>query len=289
MKETLIFKVCLVGEKEAGKTAIMRAMTNQRSSTQFKAAIGCDFSITSETGNEAIKLQIWDIVAYDRYQGMFKSYIKDSNYFIILFDINMEDCLQNIKQWIALIEKNSNENIVPIALMRTKIELNVNTGKNENELKEIKAFAEENHYPYFEASAQDKTNLSKIFHGISDYLYAEKLNSPGFLHKKHLEILAGEIQRLSNMNSIFDRTHLHKKEHLEELHRMLSNRNDKSTAELVDEWGDVEVTVRNYGFFEKTLKRRDLIQVHRNWSTWLFDNDAETTSTKKVLSLKRTP
>lgn len=289
-EENWLFKVSLVGEHMAGKTAIMKAMANQKIPPTYKSTIGCDFALVSETGNEAVKLQIWDIAAYEKSSFMFKLYIKDTNYFIVLFNINTENCLENIKQWIALIEEKRRENIAPIALMCTRFDKNVILSpKKEKELKEIKGFAFENNHPYFEANSNERENLSKIVNSISDYMLEEKLKSPEVIHKKHLGILTSEIERLSNISSFFDQTHLHKKEHLKILHQMLSTRNDKSTAELVEEWGNVEVTVKNYGFFEKTLKRRDLIQVHRNWSTWLFDNDAETTSTKKVLSLKRTP
>lgn len=283
------FKVCLVGQEMAGKTMVQNCLMKKGYSEKYNPGLSVDFGFLEvQTDERAVGLILWDISGCQQFGNLLRIFFKETDYFVIIFDINT-DSLQNIQEWIERIKRFIE--MPSIALMRTKIDLNAGNDLSEgkkNELEKIESFAKEEGYHYFEVSAKEKTNISESFQAIGNSLLEKMKNPPALpakiVHKKEIEIINNEIFRLSSNQRLIDSDPSYKVKHLRILRDMLSDRIDKSTAELVDEWKAVEVEVKTFGF-TKTITRDELMKTHRNWLSSVFSNDTETTSAKTISSL----
>ena len=92
-KETVSFKVCMIGESGVGKTCVAQRYVNDKFSTNFQATTGGNLLSKTETvqlpGDTAptkVRLQIWDTAGQDAYRSITSTYYKGAQAVVMIYD-----------------------------------------------------------------------------------------------------------------------------------------------------------------------------------------------------------
>ena len=84
-------KVVLVGDSNVGKTSLINRFVLDRFDPHSAPTLTVGFRSKTVTlpdrGNAKIKLQIWDTAGQEKYQALTKSYYKDTDGAIVVYDI----------------------------------------------------------------------------------------------------------------------------------------------------------------------------------------------------------
>ena len=104
------------------------------------------------------KLQIWDTAGQEKFESIVKSYIRDLNVCILVYDVNCCKSFKRIEKWLDDIEYMV-ENPIYICLVGSKIDLD----RREVNLDEVQKFCVKNNLDYMECSAKKSENIDSIF------------------------------------------------------------------------------------------------------------------------------
>lgn len=99
--ECSTFKVVVVGAIGAGKTSLIRRITNNEFNSTYKATIGVDFilkKISVDQGKDVL-LQLWDIAGQERFGGSTKQYYRGAVAAILVFDATRSGSLEEARRW----------------------------------------------------------------------------------------------------------------------------------------------------------------------------------------------
>ena len=71
-----------------GKTSIILRFMHDCFDSNYQATIGIDFlSKTMFVDEKILRLQLWDTAGQERFRSLIPSYIKDSSFAIVVYDI----------------------------------------------------------------------------------------------------------------------------------------------------------------------------------------------------------
>jgi small GTP-binding protein len=123
----LKYKVVIAGAKDVGKSSLIARFCDNVFKEDMKATIGVDFKRKNITVKGAhtdisVDLNIWDFAGEEKYRTMFPSYAHGASAAFILFDNTRKETLEDIDNWIDIIDANAFPNIVK-QVIRTKIDL----------------------------------------------------------------------------------------------------------------------------------------------------------------------
>eukprot|EP00037_Helgoeca_nana_P013322 m.122562 g.122562 ORF g.122562 m.122562 type:complete len:329 (-) comp21962_c0_seq2:289-1275(-) len=84
-----LFKVLLLGESGAGKSAMLHRFCNDEPLPALKRSIGCDFKVrTIELGGKAVKLQVWDTAGGQRFLAITTAYYRGAHGIVVVYSTN---------------------------------------------------------------------------------------------------------------------------------------------------------------------------------------------------------
>jgi small GTP-binding protein len=154
-----IIKSAIIGDYGVGKTSIVSRYTNDRFYEGEAPTLGVDFLHKEVDYKEnKYKLQIWDTAGQEKFESIVRSYIRDLNACILVFDVNCNKTFQRVKKWLMDIEYIV-ENPVYICLVGSKTDLGLREVSDED----IKKFCTEHNLDYMECSAKKSENINSIF------------------------------------------------------------------------------------------------------------------------------
>ena len=157
-----IIKSAIIGDYGVGKTSIVSRYTKNNFYEGETPTLGVDFLYKEIDYKEnKYKLQIWDTAGQEKFESIVKSYIRDLNACILVFDVNYKGSFNRIQKWLQDIEYMV-ENPIYICLVGSKIDLNMREVSDE----EIQNFCKENNLDYIECSAKNSDNINSIFINI---------------------------------------------------------------------------------------------------------------------------
>ena len=151
----LTIKLLLLGDSSVGKTSILNKYIANKFIENNIATLGVEYmDKTVDYNNFKIKLQIWDTSGEEKYRSITKSYYKNAEGLLVIFDITNEESFNHVKNWIN--EAKDNNSDIKIILVGNKIDF-----ENERKVAKERAikFAENNNLQYFETSAK----MGKIY------------------------------------------------------------------------------------------------------------------------------
>ena len=153
-----LLKPIFVGDDYVGKTTLISKYTN--SEYENKTSIEL-FSKEIQINNQDIRLLIWDIKGHSSFEKLGSNYIKDSNAYIILFDLTNLNSFYNISNWLNKIKNNNNlfNNYYPVLLLGCKKDL---VSRRKVTYEEAKKFAVFNKLLYAEISIDDDIDRIKL-------------------------------------------------------------------------------------------------------------------------------
>ncbi len=131
MKTDYIFKICILGQSEVGKTCFARRLCYNTFDANIKETLGLDFYsydliLTIQEKEVVVKLSIWDFGSQEHFKKLFRYYITGVNGLFLAFDLVNVQSLLNLKWWYDKLLEYNHENI-PIILLGTKNDLTSNS------------------------------------------------------------------------------------------------------------------------------------------------------------------
>ena len=166
----IIVKLLLLGDSSVGKTSIIiKYISNKFMDTNI-ATLGVDYmDKTVDYNNLKVFLQIWDTSGEEKYRSITKSYYKNAEGLLVIFDITNEESFNHVKNWIN--EAKDNNSDIKIILIGNKLDF-----ENERKVAQERAlkFAENNSLQYFETSAKNGKNIHKSFKAMIDLILEGK-------------------------------------------------------------------------------------------------------------------
>jgi len=123
----LKYKVIIAGAKDVGKSSLIARFCDNIFKEDMKATIGVDFkrkSITVKGSHKDISLElnIWDFAGEEKYRTLFPAYANGASAAFILFDTTNKESLEDIDNWVKIIDENAHINTVK-QIIATKIDL----------------------------------------------------------------------------------------------------------------------------------------------------------------------
>ena len=163
-----MIKGILVGNSGVGKTCIITRYKSNKFNFEHISTIGVDFitktlKIEYKKSTVNVKLQLWDTAGQERFRAVSRSYYKDSDYIIFVYDITNPESFESIKSWNDDVDTYGDDVCYKV-LIGNKLDLNkerkVSTKKGVN-------FAAKNKFfKFMEMSAYNGENLQAIFESI---------------------------------------------------------------------------------------------------------------------------
>lgn len=155
------FKILVVGASGVGKTTLLEQIVKGKSKKDAKETIGVSF-YTHEVyiDDEKYLLQFWDFIQKERFEFLFRTYVKGTNAAIIVFDWSRIDTLIYVQAYLKMIREAIKSNI-PFLIVGNKTDLVDDLDSfNRTAIREI--FDEEGGF-YIESSMNNTENLEKAF------------------------------------------------------------------------------------------------------------------------------
>ena len=123
----LKYKIIISGAKYVGKSSLIARFCDNVFKEDMKATIGVDFkrkNITLKgTHNDiSLELNIWDFAGEEKYRTLFPAYANGASAAFILFDTTNKKSLEDVDNWVKIIDENAYSNIVK-QIIATKIDL----------------------------------------------------------------------------------------------------------------------------------------------------------------------
>ena len=185
-KDSITYKIILIGDSSVGKTCFFKKMTTGNYNEKNISTIGVDrksINITTtvtENGeeiNKSFDIQLWDTAGQERFRSITKGYYKDSQGLLLLYDITNRESFDGLNKWITGIRDSlggKNEKYV-IILFGNKVDLaNEDPDSRKVEASEAEKECSENDVIWGgECSAKDftKEQLIDIFTKYTKEIY----------------------------------------------------------------------------------------------------------------------
>jgi small GTP-binding protein len=164
MSKKLIYKICLFGDRDVGKTSLSQSGILKE---EIKPPVCMDFALKYVTINSSkIILQIWNLRSDPQFDFIFPTFMRGISGGIFMFDITNSSSLNNIEKWLKLFHGNlsNDKKNIPLLMVGGKLDCHkerVISRKYAEKLSKKYKIAE-----YFECSSKTGENIDKIF----DYL-----------------------------------------------------------------------------------------------------------------------
>lgn len=118
------FKVVIAGDKNVGKTSLLRRYATGKFDKSTLSTIGVDFETKKvNVGAEIdILLNLWDFGGEKKFRILFPSYASGASGALLLYDITNKESLADLHDWIKIISSVQNPPRTKI-LVENKIDL----------------------------------------------------------------------------------------------------------------------------------------------------------------------
>ena len=193
MNDELFLKILVLGDSAVGKTSLLLKYTDDYFPTVYVSTIGIDYKTKIININDMnISLQIWDTAGQERFRSLAKSFMKDADGILFVYDITNKKSFDNIKNWIKRTE-DVNDSFQKI-IVGNKSDL-----ENKREVKKetLEKFCNTGNLKGIEMSAKLGINVNEAFNILTQLLvgnmtkeqiikkYGKKDNENKTLHDKH--------------------------------------------------------------------------------------------------------
>ena len=157
--EYVIVKYILIGDSAVGKTSLLNQFITNKNTQQHIPTIGIEYGSKILTHNNTnYKLNIWDTAGQEIYRTITKSYYRNTNCVILVYDITNKESFYNLPYWISDI---TNTTVEPVIILVG----NKNDKNKERQVSKEEAInlAEQYNMLFMEVSANNHKSVNKIF------------------------------------------------------------------------------------------------------------------------------
>lgn len=170
----LKFKIVVAGAKDVGKSSLITRYCDDIFNEKTQETIGVAFKRKEIKAKEnlTIEMNIWDFGGEQKYRVLFPAYVNGAKAALLLYDTTDRTSLEDIKNWIKIIDDNSKDTIK--ITIGTKIDL-----KDQREISKADAIimSKELHCYGEPIGTSSKTgeNVEKAFHNVVNAILEQDL------------------------------------------------------------------------------------------------------------------
>jgi small GTP-binding protein len=169
-KPEIRLKLLIIGDSNVGKTSMLLNYTDNYFPETHLATIGVEYKVKELTSDKYnITLQIWDTAGQERFRSITKSFFRNTNGILFVYDITSRKSFQSVKDWIK--DSELHDNGFAKILAGNKIDLEE---KREIKFEELKDFGEKKKIEVVETSAKTRKNIDEAFKKIVDLILSNK-------------------------------------------------------------------------------------------------------------------
>lgn len=170
-----LYKILIVGDINSGKTSILDQFTNNHFDGAYISTIGIDFNVKILPIDDKVnvKLQIWDTCGQERFRALTRSYYRNADAIVIVYDITSEKSFDNAQIWIKEVEQYLDSNVLAV-LVGNKSDLYM-----DRKVQYFQGYqlSQDKNMEFFETSAKYDSNIETLFQFIAHKLYNTKKKS----------------------------------------------------------------------------------------------------------------
>ena len=185
------FNIVLLGNCAVGKTSIIKRFSKEIFSENLQSTIGTDITIYFIKYKEKkYKLTFRDTSGQEKFQAVTKSYLRNSDGVLFVYDISNKDSFNALETWYNLY-KEENENVVGILIG------NKSDTKHAVNKEEAKKFAKDHGLKkYLETSAKLDKNIKKAIAFLLDQIIkAKRLDYDPVLEETNFSLASNEYNK----------------------------------------------------------------------------------------------
>ena len=163
-------KLLIIGDSAVGKTSMLLKYTDNFFPESHLATIGVEFKTKDiQYNGYNINLQVWDTAGQERFKSITKSFFRNANGIIFVYDITQKNSFKNVKDWIK--DSEANDTGFKRILVGNKIDLQ---NKRQVQLNEVKDWADKKNLEVIEASAKTGANIDKAVMKLIELILQNK-------------------------------------------------------------------------------------------------------------------
>ncbi|MFW9830112.1 MAG: Rab family GTPase [Candidatus Thorarchaeota archaeon] len=170
----LKYKICVAGSKGVGKSSLITRYVDDTFNEKSMKTIGVAFRRKKIKIKEklSIELNIWDFGGEEKYRILFPAYVNGASAALLLYDTTDKNSLNDIKNWVQIIDDNSKE-IIKVTI-GTKTDL-----KEQREITKTEAVKISNEFNCYGepigTSSKTGDNVRKAFQNVVEAIIQQKL------------------------------------------------------------------------------------------------------------------
>ena len=166
----LKLKLLIIGDSNVGKTSMLLNYTDNYFPESHLATIGVEYKFKEiKTDKYNIALQIWDTAGQERFRSITKSFFRNTNGILFVYDITSRRSFQSVKDWIK--DSEMHDSGFEKILVGNKIDLEP---KREVQTDELKEYGLKKKIDIIETSAKERINIDEAFKKIVDLILGNK-------------------------------------------------------------------------------------------------------------------
>jgi len=172
-RKDIKLKLLIIGDSNVGKTSMLLNYTDNYFPESHLATIGVEYKVKEiETEKYKIVLQIWDTAGQERFRSITKSFFRNTNGVLFVYDLTNRKSYQSVKDWIK--DSEMHHTGFEKILVGNKLDLEE---KREVPKDELKEFGLKKNIEVIEASAKTRTNIDEAFQKIVNLILKNKTDS----------------------------------------------------------------------------------------------------------------
>eukprot|EP00730_Choanoeca_flexa_P017603 TRINITY_DN8498_c0_g1_i2.p1 TRINITY_DN8498_c0_g1~~TRINITY_DN8498_c0_g1_i2.p1 ORF type:complete len:224 (+),score=54.96 TRINITY_DN8498_c0_g1_i2:43-714(+) len=165
-------KVLIVGNGAVGKSSMIQRYCKGIFTEAYKKTIGVDFLEKKlQSGNEDLRLMIWDTAGQEEFDSMTKAYYRDAEACVVAFSTIDRASFDAVTSWIKKVEDEVGS--IPMVLIQNKIDLIDQAAMSKEE---AEALAESVQLKFYRTSVQENYNVDEVFKYLAE-LYVQRLSA----------------------------------------------------------------------------------------------------------------
>ena len=169
-KPQIKLKLLIIGDSSVGKTSMLLSYTDNYFPESHLATIGVEYKVKEiQTDKYNISLQIWDTAGQERFRSITKSFFRNTNGIIFVYDVTCRKSFQSVKEWIK--DSELHDTGFEKILCGNKIDLKEKREVNFDELEE---FGMKKKIEVMEISAKERININDAFQKIINLILSNK-------------------------------------------------------------------------------------------------------------------
>ncbi|CAF2461420.1 unnamed protein product [Rotaria sp. Silwood2] len=171
------YKILFIGDSAVGKTSLMFRFADNTFTESFTPTIGIDFKVkTILFRDKLIRLQLWDTAGQEKFYNITRSYYRNADAIILVYDRTVASSFQNVSRWMKNIDENAPDDVMRI-LVGNKSDLHHTIVISSQDGKKLAA---KYNVDYFETSAKSDTNanVSRMFYTLTEKILEQNQVAP---------------------------------------------------------------------------------------------------------------